>query len=262
MIVRVLRLWVLRVGLVAAIVAVGGCSVADDGGRDHNPAHRPGYEPSEADGVGQASPGEAGHEVRGGSGYSATPSVFQLVDGADIVRVSLGDLGGDLFSVATPADSKVAPSVAVDGNTVLAGLRGSGLSGPAMVTVVLARDVRWQIRLAGGASEQAVDLSGGPGGDVELSAGTSRAEIVLPAASGTQRVTMSGGAGRMVVHLGGAAPVRVTARQGAAVVTVDGVSHSGVAGGTVFSAPGWDVAQDRFDIDAAAGVSDLTVTRG
>jgi hypothetical protein len=42
-------------------------------------------------------------------------------------------------------------------------------------------------------------------------------------------------------------------------VTIDGAVHSGVAGGTAFVSPGWDSASDRYDIDCAAGVSQLFV---
>ncbi|GAA2493090.1 hypothetical protein GCM10010434_042100 [Winogradskya humida] len=270
---------VLRVGSVAAVLAVAGCSAVDDGGRDWNPDHQPGYVAPGREGatpvptwpgsgsglglpgVGQGEPSQPDHEVRGGSGYAASPAVFQLINGSDVVRVSVGDLGGDLFSVSTPAESRVVPAVSVDGNTVVAGLRDSGVGGPAIVNVVLATDVRWQVRLSGGASDEAVDLTGGAGGDVELTAGTSRAEVFLPAASGTQSVTMSGGAGRLLVHLGGNAPVRVAARNGAADVTIDGQTRNGVPGGSVFTPAGWDTAKDRFDVDATAGVSDLSVGR-
>jgi hypothetical protein len=271
---------VLRAGAVAALLAVAGCSAADDGGRDWNPDHQPGYVLPEQDGptpsatwpgggsglglpgIGQADPSEPDHVARGGSGYAHTASTFQLVNGADVVRVKVGDLGGDLYSVSTPAESKVVPVVSGDRNTVVAGLRETGLTGPALVTVVLAQDVRWQVRLSGGASDETVDLDGSSsGGDVELSAGVSRAEVFLPAASGTQRVVMSGGASMLVVHLAGNAPVRVSARNGAGDVTIDGQTQAGVAGGTVFAAPGWDTAADRFDVEATAGVSDLTVAR-
>ena len=36
---------------------------------------------------------------------------------------------------------------------------------------------------------------------------------------------------------------------------------TGVAGGTVLATPGWATARARFDIDATAGVSRLTVIR-
>ncbi|MFC7760502.1 hypothetical protein ACFQY4_22570 [Catellatospora bangladeshensis] len=44
-------------------------------------------------------------------------------------------------------------------------------------------------------------------------------------------------------------------------MTVDGVRRSGIAGGTVFTPPGWADAADRYDVDATAGVSTLTVDR-
>lgn len=258
--------------------------MADDDGRDHNPAHQPNYvfpeqrgsDPTPVPtwpgsgtglglpGVGQGEPSEPDQVVRGGSGYETQPHSFQLVDGADVVRVSLADLGGELFHVATPGDSTVAPAVDADGTSVTARLRATRRDGPAIVTVtvVLARDVRWQVRLVGGASDEAVDLTGGPlGGDVELAAGTSKAELFLPTASGTQKVSVSGGASQLLVHLTGSAPVRVAAREGAGDVTIDGQSHAGVAAGTVFTPPSWDTAKDRFDIDGSSGISELTVSR-
>ncbi len=150
----------------------------------------------------------------------------------------------------------------VRGNTVVAGLRQTSSGGAALVTVLLAKDVRWQVRLGGGAGDQAVDLTGGSaGGDVEFLAGTSRAEVALPAASGTQKVVLAGGASLLTVRLGGDAPVRVSAHNGAGDVIIGGQSHDGVSGGSVFADPGWDSAGNRFDVDATSGVSGITVER-
>jgi hypothetical protein len=63
------------------------------------------------------------------------------------------------------------------------------------------------------------------------------------------------------VNLTGTAPVRVAARNGAGEITVDGQTRSGVPGGSTYTAPGWDTAADRFDIDATSGVSSVTVAR-
>jgi hypothetical protein len=266
------------VGLLAGC-SLAGCSLTDDGGRDYNPAHQPNYAlPGDGPtpnptwpgsgtglglpGIGQAEPSEPDHVVRGGAVQAGRPAAFDLVSGSDVVRVSVGDLGADLFEISTAAESKVVPSVEVKDSTVVASLKGTGLSGPALVTVVLSGDVRWQVRLSGGASDEAVDLNGGPGGDVELSAGTSRAEIALPAASGTQLLTVGGGAGQVDVRLGGSAPVRVATKNGAGDVTIDGQTNQGVAGGSLFTAPGWDTATDRYDVDATSGVSSLTVIHG
>ena len=188
-------------------------------------------------------------------------ATFELVNGSDVVRVHVADLGGDLFRIATPDNSTVAPAVAVSDATVVASLHGTGLSGPAVVDVQLSDDVRWNVRLAGGAKDEAVDLTGGSGGDVDFAAGTTRASVVLPAASGTQRVVLGGGASELLVRLAGEAPVRVAANGGAGSVTVDGSTHTGVGSGSNWTPADWAAATNRYDVDATAGVSSLTVQR-
>ena len=248
-----------RIGaLIAALALVSGCSWGGDDGRDRNPANRPGY--AQPTGTATATRDDS-HVVRGPARGAIDAATFELVNGSDIVRVSVADLGGDLFRMSTPDDAKAAPTAAVDGSTVVAGMRGTGLAGPALLTVLLADRVRWDVRLAGGATGESVDLSGGPGGNVDFSAGTSRAEVALPAAAGTQRVTMSGGASTLTVRLGGSAPVRVSATGGASSVTVDGKVHTGVAGNSVWTPNGWDSATDRYDVVASAGVSTMVVER-
>ncbi|MEV6602046.1 hypothetical protein AB0M36_35130 [Actinoplanes sp. NPDC051346] len=274
----------LRTAVMAGVLVMAGCSMADDSGRDYNPAHQPDYvlpgyggssDPAPVPtwqgsgtglglpGIGQAEPSEPDQTVRGGAGYASKPHTFELASGADAVRVSVADLGGDLFDVSAPSRSEVRPTVDVKGTSVVARLGETGNAGPSIVTVLLARDVRWQVRLTGGASDEAVDLTGGTlGGDVDLSAGTSRAEVALPAAAGTQKVTVNGGASLLTVRLAGTAPVRVAARDGAANVTIEGQSQSSVANGFLFVPPSWESAKDRFTIDVTSGVSSLTVARG
>jgi hypothetical protein len=197
------------------------------------------------------------HRVRGGGDVSS----FALVNGADVVRVRLGDLGDDRYEVSTPDGAKAAPAVDVDGHEVVAGLHATAGGGPALVTVVLSSKVRWSVRLSGGANDESVDLTGGPGGDVEFSAGTSRAAVALPAAKGTQRVVLGGGAAQFDVRLAGDAPARVAAAGGAGSVTIDGATHSGVAGGSMWTPDNWAAAADRYDLDATSGVSTLNVSR-
>jgi hypothetical protein len=245
-------------GLLAAAMLLSGCNWHDgdrgragDRGRDGWSERDPGDGPDR----------RVDHHTVTGAIDDRREATFELINGSDVVRVRSADLGDDLYRVSTPDDAKVMPSVHVDGGTVLAGLTGTGLGGPAIVEVVLSSAVRWRIRLGGGASEEIVDLTGGQIGEVEFSAGTNRAEVSLPPASATARVLMSGGASQFLVHLTGDAPVRVRAGGGAGTVTVDGASRSGVAGGTVIMPPGWTSATDRYDIDATAGVSTLTVDR-
>jgi hypothetical protein len=247
---------IVRVGaLITAVCLLGGCSWDGGDGRDRNPANQPGYALPTSPGV--TPPADTDHAVRGGG----TATIFQLVSGSDVVRVRVVDLGQDLYRISTPENAKVAPTVSVDGGTVVAGLRNTGFAGPAVVTALLSSKIRWDVRLSGGAQDELVDLTGGPGGNVDFSAGTSRAEAILPAAAGTQRVVMSGGASQFVVRLGGAAPVRVAAKGGAGSVTLDGTTRTGVAGGSIWTPDNWASTSDRYDVDATAGVSSLTVER-
>jgi len=238
------------VSALSVVLLVGACDWTGSDGRDHNPENRPGYY------LGERSD-NIPHRVRGDGNISS----FLLLSGADVVRVRLGDLDGDRYELSTPDDSRAAPTATVEGADLVAGLRDTGRSGPAVLTVILSDDVRWHIRLAGGAKDESVDLTGGRGGDVDFSSGTERASVVLPAGPGTQSVVLGGGASLLSVRLTGQAPVRVSTRGGAGSVTIDGQAHTGVAGGSVWVQDGWEGATDRYDIDATSGVATLTVDR-
>jgi hypothetical protein len=242
--------------LLVLVCLLGGCRWDGDDGRDRNPANQPYY-------VRQPAPEDpdrtSEHKVRGPA-FSGDQASFQLVNGSDAVKVSVADLGDAMFEVSTPESAEAAPIVQVNGTSVVTGLRGTGAGGPTVVQVVLSDDIRWSVELAGGAVDEVVDLTGGPGGDVDFSAGTSRAEAALPAGRGTQRVTMRGGANQFVVRLAGSAPARVSATGGANSVTVDGKTYTGVSGNAVWTVDNWATAQDRYDIVAASGVSTMTVT--
>ncbi|WFE44628.1 hypothetical protein [Verrucosispora sp. WMMD1129] len=204
--------------------------------------------------------GRNGHVVTGAAG-DLREATFVLLDGADVVRIGTADLGEDAYRVSTPRDASVRPAVSLTDGSLLTSLRGTDRDGPAVVEVVLAESVRWHVRINGGAKEQHLDLRGARVGDVEFTAGANRIELTLPAPEGTQRTVLGGGASQVVVHLAGDAPVQVRAGGGAGSVTVDGTTHSGVAGGTIFTPPEWNSTTDRYDIDATGGVSSVTVDR-
>ncbi|GIJ36340.1 hypothetical protein [Micromonospora sediminimaris] len=204
--------------------------------------------------------GRNGHVVTGAVG-DLREATFVLLDGADVVRVRTADLGDDAYRVSTPRDANIRPAVSFTDGSLLTSLRGTDRDGPAVVEAVLAESVRWHVRLNGGAKEQQLDLRGAQVGDIEFTAGANRVELTLPAPEGTQRTMLGGGASQVVVRLAGDAPVQVRAGGGAGSVTIDGTSHSGVAGGTTFTPPEWNSATDRYDIDATVGVSTITVER-
>ena len=245
--------WAAAATLVTAAIMLAGCTwpgPGEDAGRyPGDPGARQG-EPADR---------RSAHTVVGRADGRAEAS-FVLTGGSDAVRVRAADLGGDLYRVATPADSRISPVVRDDG-TVRATLVGSGQHGGATVEVLLSRAVRWRVELAGGAAEEVVDLAAAPGAEAAFSAGATRIEVVLPAPHGTSRVSLTGGASQVQVTVAAGPPVRVRAGGGAGSVTVDGATRSGVAGGTVLTPPDWAGSADRYDIDAASGVSTLTVRR-
>ncbi|MEU6020756.1 hypothetical protein [Micromonospora sp. NPDC047134] len=204
--------------------------------------------------------GRSGHVVTGAVG-DLREATFVLLDGADVIRLRTADLGEEAYRVSTPGDAALRPAASLTEGRVMTSLRDTGKAGPAIVEVALHESVRWHIRLDGGAKEQHLDLSNAQVGEIEFTAGANRIELTLPTPTGTQRTVLGGGASQVLVRLAGDAPVQVRAGGGAGTVTVDGTTHSGVAGGTTFTAPQWAEAADRYDIDATAGVSGLTVER-
>ncbi|MEV4413185.1 hypothetical protein [Catellatospora sp. NPDC049609] len=208
------------------------------------------------------------HGERAERGHLATAArgdrdaaALVVVSGATTVTVRAVDLGEDLFRISTPEHSRLVPDVVESGGRYELHLDETGDTGPAAVEVLLDQRVRWDLRFSGGSTETLVDLGAGRVSALDFAAGSSRIEAILPQPDGAVTVRMAGGANTFLVGVPQQVPVRVTAGGGAATVTVDGVRRSGIAGGTVFAPPGWDTAEHRYDIDAAAGVSTLTVNR-
>ena len=202
----------------------------------------------------------AGHAATGPRD-GVEEATFALVSGVTAITVRVADLGQDLYRMRTPDGSRIAPLVDADGGDVRLFVEGTGGSGPAVVDVTLHSAVRWHVRLGGGAQDEQVDLSGGDVSAVEFVAGAGRISLTLPGPRGTVPVRMTGGAGEFQVHLTGDAPARVRIGGGAGSVVVDGEARTGIPGGTVVEGAGWSSARDRYDIDAAAGVSSLVLDR-
>ncbi|HEX3588810.1 MAG TPA: hypothetical protein VHV74_04190 [Pseudonocardiaceae bacterium] len=201
------------------------------------------------------------HEISGGDA-DLGQAELDVVSGASIVSVSTTDLRGSLYRITTPKGAGVAPVATMDGDVVEVSLAFTGRHGASSVAVVLNSRVSWRIRLDGGASEESVDMMGGRLTGLAFGAGSTHIEAELPKPVGTIAVTMSGGAADFQLHLPGGVPARVLFDGGAGSAVVDGVSKSGVAGGTVLATPGWPAARNRYEIDNTAGVSQLTLDRG
>jgi hypothetical protein len=184
---------------------------------------------------------------------------FDLLSGAASVTVRAEDLGTDLYRIATPLDSGLLPRTVDHDGRVELQLVPSGPAGPSAVDIRLNTRVRWGLRLAGGATQETIDLSAGRVSGVDIVLGVSHIDLSLPRPQGTVPIRLTSGASEFTLHVPVGVPSRVTAGSGAGTLAVNGVERHGVAAGTQLASGGWDTATDRYDVQASAGVSVLTV---
>ncbi len=202
---------------------------------------------------------------RGPSHAAAMPragrqtAVLEVVSGATTLSVGTGDLGGSLLRAWTPASSGTRPVLTGRGPAVLLRLESAGHGGPATVHVLLNPHVIWRLVLAGGTSRTTVSLGRGRVSGVDLAAGTSVIRMTLPRPGGTVPVVLAGGASQALLSLPAGIPARLRLIGGAGFATLAGHTYTGVAGGTVLTAAGWARAASRYDIEAPAGVSAISV---
>jgi hypothetical protein len=188
---------------------------------------------------------------------------LDVISGVGVLTVHSGDLGSDLYRISTPDGSGQVPRVTDQNGTILLGFASVSPNdgSPSIVDVELSSRVTWRVRVSGGASRARLDLRGGPVDEVDLASGVSSVELWLPGPHGTDLVRETGGARDFAVHAPGGVPLRVSVEGGAGSAVIDGLTHSGIGGGTVYTPAGWDPATDRYDIDTVGGVSQIRVDR-
>jgi hypothetical protein len=226
-------------------------------------------------GVGPAAPGPdagtaPGVNTNAGAGTAALSAPvngrrqasLDMVSGTSTMTLRAADLGDELYRIASPAHSSVTPHVDEHAGTVYLSLRATGNDGPGAVEVLLNASVRWNLRLGGGVRQSVLDMAGGTLERLDLAGGATRIELTLPRPDGTLAVRMTGGIHEFLVHTPAQIPTRVRVGRGAGRVVLDGRTHNGVAGGELFTPPGWAASVDRIDLDAVAGMGTLTVNAG
>jgi hypothetical protein len=183
---------------------------------------------------------------------------LDVLGGATSITVGTARLGGDLLRVSTPAGAGIRPDL-VSGHAVRLFLDSTGTGGPAAVRVTLNSGVAWRLAFAGGSAQTSMFLGRGQLRGADFAAGSSQLTMRLPRPRGTVTIVLAGGASRVTVAAPAGVPARLSLDGGAGSTTLGGRSHSGVAGGTVLTAPGWSGAADRYDIQAPAGVARISV---
>jgi hypothetical protein len=202
-----------------------------------------------------------GHVLVGGSAHRGT-ATLDVVSGTTSLEVSSGTRPDVLYQVRTPAGSGIRPLATLDGGSLRVGQTDDGhRKGVPTIDIRLARGVRWTINLDGGATTVAVNMEKGSLASLSFVAGVSMASVTLPPPVGTLTLTLGGGATQLLVVAPSGAPAQVKAIGGASQVSLYGVRHTGVAGGSVFTDPTWAGVDNRYDIDLVSGVSDFGLSR-
>jgi hypothetical protein len=201
------------------------------------------------------------HVLTGGSAHRSA-ATLDVVNGTTSVVVSAGTGSGHLYRVRTPSGSGIRPLATLDDGTLRVGQTADGKDvGVPTLDVQLARGVRWTVNLDGGATTETVNMRKGALASLSFGAGVAQASVRLPAPVGTLTLTLAGGATQLIVVAPAGAPAEVRVVGGASQVNLDGVSHTGVTGGSIFADPAWASSYDRYDVDLLAGVSNFEMSR-
>jgi hypothetical protein len=193
-------------------------------------------------------------------------AVLDVLTGTAALKIGTADFGagGALLRVSTPAGDPPpylretgGSGTAPPGQDTVVGLSAPGASA---VTVTLNAAVSWRLVLGGGTTRTSADLRGGQVTGIAFTAGSDVISLALPRPRGSVPVQLAGGSSQFLLSLPGGVPARVTAVGGAGEVALEGQDHVGVAGGSVFTTPGWAPGVPGFDIDATAGAARVAVT--
>jgi hypothetical protein len=248
------RLWVFTVALVALTVGVVlGQTAAFD------PVYRPAagaqtevlpVVPSPST-LQQPWP-EAAHRVTAPLG-TVRARRFEVAGPAAVLRVRGVDLGETLLDIAT-TDRGAIPNLTETAKSSRLALTPTGQAGTVGAEIQLSSKVAWTLKLAGGSSEQLIDMRTGGVAGIEVTGGTNQLVLQLPEPKGTVKISVGGAVGELIVRTAAGAPVRLRLRGGAKTATVAGQPRKAKAGSTLTS-PGWSAAKNRYDLVASDAVT-------
>ncbi|WP_433376016.1 hypothetical protein ACQPZX_07045 [Actinoplanes sp. CA-142083] len=183
---------------------------------------------------------------------------FELLAGANSVRVTIGELGDDLYRISTPDDAGFVPNPTIRNDDVKLQVSKDGDGTGGEIEVVLAAKVRWQLRFSGYAEKQIIDLSGGQVSGIEMVAAMKQAEVTLAKPSGTVPLKINGAVDKLTLKSPADNPVRIKVGGGAQTVVAGTKTLKDVAAGSTLTPKGWDTA-DRYDVTAGARITALTI---
>lgn len=190
-------------------------------------------------------------------------ATLDVLTGTATLKIGTANFGADgaLLRASTPRGG---PSPRLEETDTAQPGQGTAVhlsaQGASAVTVTLNAAVSWRLNLGGGTTRTVADLRGGRVTGMSFTAGSDFISLALPWPHGSVAVKLAGGASQFLLSLPAGIPARVTAAGGAGEVTLEGRDYVGVAGGSVFTTPGWAPDVSGFDIDAIAGAARVAVT--
>ncbi|MEU4428955.1 hypothetical protein AB0F81_50810, partial [Actinoplanes sp. NPDC024001] len=187
-----------------------------------------------------------------------TVATFELLAATDRVRLSVADLGTDLYRISAPDGAGIRPNAELSDDRLTLDLARDEAGTGGEVEVVLAAKVRWTLRFSGYAEERIVDLSNGRITRIEMVGGTRRAEMTLAEASGTVPMKITGGVEELVLRAPADNPIRVKVGGGAGTVTAGSRTLRDLPPGATLTPKDWQKA-NRYDVEAVSAITQLTV---
>jgi hypothetical protein len=206
--------------------------------------------------VGQVAPVEPAGQVLEAALHGRTGAYLTVRDAASRVLIRAADLPGLLYRIVTPPEAGLAAQVTGPAGHPSVRLHPTGGDGPDDLTILVNRDVRWDIRVPAGGGEQRLDLRGSHPVRLQLGA-SGLVDLRLSEPFGTVPVTLSGPVGSVTLSAPRATPLRLRLRAGVAWATLPGKSRHPLLPGS-FSVPR-RISRDRYEFDAHAPIATLDV---
>jgi DNA-binding MarR family transcriptional regulator len=183
---------------------------------------------------------------------------FEFAGGASGVSISANDRLDELYRAVFDGPQ---PVVRVRDGNLTFGYRRTGLFdlGKRSGIVALNPTIPWTIRLRGGASRTSVDARGLNLREIAVSDGANNLQLSLSDPHGIVPICLAGGLNEVQISRPVGVPVQVQVYGGANRLEFDGQRFGAIGGDLRLGTPGWELARDRYDIEARGGASRLGI---
>jgi hypothetical protein len=196
---------------------------------------------------------DAAHHVTAPLGSTRTRTLV-LTGTSSILHVRSADLGRSLYDIAT-TDRSAVPRITSTKQAATLDLIATGDDGTVGADIQLNSRVAWTLKLAGGLSEQSIDMQAGGLAALHLTGGSAHTAILLAPARGTVPLTVKGPLGDLTVSSRTPVPLRLNLTDGAGSAVLNGRTHRSPGSGTILTAGGWSKARNRYDLTTTGQVT-------